>query len=492
MKCIQRKAAVFFVFKAIAFFSTAAILVAAPIEDLATVIDRSSHRASSYNPTGGNEDCVNNLEPGKTHLLLDTNGPGKITHIWFTVSSFQEHPSILRDLVLRIFWENAAIPSVEVPLGDFFGLGHGRQYQVQSRLVNVGDNATALNCYWPMPFYKHARLEIENRGARSIRRFFYNIDYELGTISSRQGLFHAEFRRVKNLPPQPLAANTTGKDNYVILDAVGEGQYVGCFLFVDAAPGGWWGEGDDMMFVDGEVKPSIIGTGTEDYFCNAWGFRSTFNYPYYGVSFHERQSDGWTQTTAYRLHVPDPVRFRKSLRVTIEHGWEGDTAYDFSSVAYWYQLEPNAQRLPIPRGDDFTPRVHAPQEPPKPVSMKIVATQAEPALRQRGIAARAIATKTFGGGVLQIDSPGKAVEIPVVVRAPGKYRVRVHLHDLGPVATVAMGLKGGPRLTYENTAKNRSDLDLGEVKVGADCTLHVIAESSRVFAISAFSVDLRE
>ena len=110
---------------------------------------------------------------------------------------------------------------------------------------------------------------------------------------------------------QPLVGNTTGKDNYVILDTQGEGQYVGCFLFVDSAPGGWWGEGDEMMYIDGDKMPTIIGTGTEDYFCNAWGFSGTSNFPYYGLPFLEKQPDGWTQTTAYRLHLPDPVRFKK-------------------------------------------------------------------------------------------------------------------------------------------------------------------------------------
>jgi hypothetical protein len=471
----------------------AAISAAVAGDDLATVVDRTSQRASSFDKTGGNADCVSSFEPGKTLVLLDTDGPGKITHLWFTASNFPDHSFFLRDMVLRIYWENSKTPSVEVPLGDFFGLGHGKEYQVQSQPINVGNSTRALNCYWPMPFFEHARMELTNVGKRSIRRVFFNIDYELGPIPPRQGLFHAEFRRVKNLPPQPLVGNTTGKDNYVILDAAGEGQYVGCFLFVDSAPGGWWGEGDDMMFIDGEEKPSIIGTGTEDYFCNAWGFATTFCYPYYGVPLKEKQPDGWTQTAAYRLHVADPVRFKKSLRVTIEHGWGGKAAYDFSSVAYWYQLELNDRRQPLPQGEDFTPRTHLAKEPATPVSLKISATQAEPALRQRGIAARAITTahgKSLAGGVLQIDSPGKAVEIPMVVRAPGKYRVRVRLSDLEGNAPVALGLKGGPMKTLEKNGKNRLELELGEVEVGADCTILVAAESPAAFALDAFLVDV--
>src|SRR5690606_2179176 len=120
-----------------------------------------------------------------------------------------------------------------------------------------------------------------------------------------------------------LEGNTHGKHNYVLLDTKGEGQYVGCFLFVDSAPGGWWGEGDEMIFLDGEEQPSIVGTGTEDYFGNAWGFNAVFHYPYYGAPLLKRSEDGWRQTTVYRFHVPDPVRFQKQIRVTLEPTWPG-------------------------------------------------------------------------------------------------------------------------------------------------------------------------
>lgn len=462
-------------------------------DNLATVVDRSSHRASSFDTTGGNGDAVINFAPGQTLLLLDVNGPGKITHCWFTASGFQGHPALLRDVVLRIFWEGSLTPSVEVPLGDFFGLGHGREYQVQSAPINVGNSVKALNCYWPMPFYKHARLELVNNGNHTLRKVFYNIDYELGPLPPKQGLFHAEFRRVKELRPQPLEKNLKGEENYVILDARGEGQYVGCFLFVDSAPGGWWGEGDDMMFIDGEETPSINGTGTEDYFCNAWGFHSTFNYPYYGVPFQEKQSDDWTQTTAYRFHIPDPVRFKKSIRVTIEHGWSGKAANDFSSVAYWYQTEPNDRRQPLPHGADMSPRTHASKTRAAPTAQKICATQAEPALREKGVAARAVATsrsQSLFGGILQIDSPNKAVEIPVPVRSPGKYHIVVKLHDVGQQSPVTLRVKDGPPKTLEKIGKKRADIDLGEIEVGEDRTIIVIAESPAVFAIDSFLIDV--
>ncbi len=469
-------------------------LAAAAGDDWATVVDRSSHRASSFDKTGGNADCIDSFEPGRTIVLIDADGPGEITHCWFTVSSFQNHPFMLRDLLLRITWENAKLPSVEVPLGDFFGLGHGKEYQIHCRPINVGASPKAMNCYWPMPFYKHARLELVNNGSRTFRKIFYNIDYELGPIPPRQGLFHAEFRRVKDLRPQSLDGNITGKDNYVILDARGEGQYVGCFLFVDSAPGGWWGEGDDMMFIDGEETPSINGTGTEDYFCDAWGFHAIDNYPFYGVPFKEEQPDGWTQTTAYRFHLPDPVRFKKSLRVTIEHGWQGKKPNDYSSVAYWYQLEPNAHRNPLPAGPDYLPQTHSSKSAAVPKSLQICATQAEPILRRQGIAVRAITTpraNSLMGGVLRIDSPGKAVDIPLAVRAPGKYRVAVKLYDLGQSAPVSLGFKDGRTKTLAKITKKQSTIKLGEIEVGKDQTIVITAESPSVFAVDSFLVDVQ-
>jgi hypothetical protein len=465
-------------------------------DDWATVVDRTSHRASSFDKTGGNADYVANFEPGKSIVMLDTDGPGKITHLWFTVSGFSNHPFMLRDLALRITWENAKVPSVEVPLGDFFGLGHGKTYNVHCKPINVGENTRALNCYWPMPFYKHARLELVNRGERSFHKVYFNVDYELGPIPPRQGLFHAEFRRVKELPPQQLAGNIQGRDNYVILDAQGEGQYAGCFLFVDSAPGGWWGEGDEMMFFDGEKTPSITGTGTEDYFCNAWGFHAISNYPYYGVPFMEVQPDGWTQTAVYRLHLPDPVRFKKSLRVTIEHGWPGKAANDYSSVAFWYQLEPNAQRQPLPEGLDILPKTHlAEKSATTPKSFRISATELEPVLLRQGIAARALAAPkrdSYKGGFLQIDSPGKAVEIPLAVHAPGKYRVAATLRDIGQTAPVSIGFKGGQPQTLEKIEKKQTIVELGEIEVGADSTVTIAVESSAAFAIDSFQVEVQK
>lgn len=438
------------------------------LSPLPTVVPRTSHRASSYDVTGGNTDNVTGLAPGAVHTLLDTPGPGKVTHIWMTISSYQGHTALNRDLVIRMYWEGSETPSVEVPLGDFFGQGHGKEYKVGSLPVNVGSNPRAYNCYWPMPFYKHARIEIVNTGKRSARRIYYNIDYELGSIPPHQGLFHANYRRVHELAPEPLDGNTHGEKNYVILDTKGTGQYLGCFLYVDSAPGGWWGEGDEMIYIDGEKKPSIVGTGTEDYFGNAWGFDGVANHPFYGVPFLEQQPDRWKQTTVYRLHVPDPVRFDKSIRVTLEHTWPGGQSYDYSSVAYWYQLEPNATREPLIARNMNEPRQHPdPKAKPKRRNVELCGTQFEPALREAGVDVRAITVinhEAFGGGLLEITDARDWVNIPLPSLLPGKYQMTVEARGTAPLEARTAA---GERITFKKGQGENSIADLGILDVAA-------------------------
>jgi len=469
----------------------AALAPAAGLDDLATVVDRTSHRASSFDRTGANNDNIKSFEPGRTLVLLDTAGPGRITHIWMTFSPFPGHTGFLRDMVLRMYWEGSKVPSVEVPVGDFFGLGHGREYPVRSLPINVGADPRALNCYWPMPFYKHARIELVNVGTRSIRLTYYNVDYELGPLPPKQGLFHAEFRRIRELGPQVLVGNTTGRDNYVILDAAGEGQYVGCFLFVDSAPGGWWGEGDEMIFIDGEKKPSIVGTGTEDYFCEAWGFDRVTGFPFYGISLLDKLPDGQMQTTVYRFHVPDPVRFKRSIRVTIEHGWPAKVTNDYSSVAYWYQLKPAASREPLPTGDDYQPRVHKTAAQRVPSSYRWSATQAEAELRRAGVAARSIGTiraESRQGGYLRVDAPNRPISLSIPVPAAGRYRVSARLFPVEGGGPVTAGASGQQPRTVDRVDARGTIVELGTAEVGAESTVVVTIQSPAAFGVDYITV----
>lgn len=460
------------------------VATAEDLADVATVKDLSSHRASSFDRTGGNDDNIMGLAPGETHVMLDTDGPGRIGHIWMTVSPYKGHETFLRDLVIRIYWEGSKVPSVEVPLGDFFGLGHGKRYKVCSAPVCVGENKKALNCYWPMPFYKHARVEIYNNGSRSIRRIYYNIDYDLGKIPPNQALFHAQFRRVKELPPKPFTK--TGEDNFVMLDTKGEGQYLGCFFYVDSAPGGWWGEGDEMIFIDGDKMPTITGTGTEDYFCNAWGFKKEFSYPYYGVPLLDKSTDGWKQTTAYRFHIPSPIRFKKSIRVTMEHHWGKKAVNDYSCVAYWYQLKPTTARMPVPKAEKNFPRVHASKKAAKkPTSLKLSGTEFETLLRKKGIAVKAITLsgrKGFGGASLRIDPKGQPVELSMPPMAPGRYRVKVRFYSIGQNAPITVGAEGHPSKIVPHVGKKGAIVDLGQVTVGKGKASKLTFQSTAPFA----------
>ena len=321
-------------------------------------------RVSSYDRTGGNRDFLLNIEAGKKATLAEIQGAGTITHIWVTISSPERYH--LRRIVLRAYWDGETEPSIEAPIGDFFGLGYGEAYYWASAPLAVSDRA--LNCFFPMPFARGARIEIENQGERPIAAFYYYVDYEsysLGSPSARaaerQGRFHAWWNRqlTKASDGKP---NQDGKNNYLIMDTTGHGHYVGVVMHIQALATGSWGEGDDMMFVDGDTMPTLNGTGLEDYFCGAWNFNNLtreYNFPYFGYSRKGNAHPDYTgRHSMYRFHIEDPITFDKSLRVTIEHGHANDRGDDYSSVAYWYQAEPHkkfpalpaaAERLPIDR-----------------------------------------------------------------------------------------------------------------------------------------------
>jgi len=462
--------------------------IAAGLDDLATVVDRTSHRASSHDPTGGNKDYAVNLEPKATLKLLETGGPGRITHMWFTAARFQFHDTFLRDLVIRIYWEKSAVPSVEAPLGDFFALGLAKWYKVNSLPITVGENPVAMNCYWPMPFYSHARVELYNNGRQSIRKIYYNIDYELGEIPANQALFHAVFRKAR-LQTQVHEGNTTGKDNYVILETEGRGHYVGCLFSVDAEPCIWWGEGDDMIFIDHSEKPVIIGTGAEDYFCNAWGFHANASHLFYGSPFVENRPDNRRYNIAYRWHIPDPVRFKKHIRVTLERTFDPDLVHEYTSVAYWYQTEPIKPREPLPYAEANHPRRMAPNG--------ISGPELEAVLLSKGVRARAITTDQPDegfekGGYLQIDTRGDAlVEIPVAVLEDGLYQGKVRPADRSIDGQVRIGLKGGEMKNVAKASVHQKDVayvDLGAAR-SKDKTLTILVGGDRMVGIDYIRIE---
>ncbi len=365
--------------------------------------DARSARASSWDPRGRNQDNWI-IPPGETIVLADLEGPGCITHIWMTqfcrrilgpsllnpervgqtVPVLEIHnalglsweapdPDYYRKVLVKIYWDDQEYPSVLVPLGDFFCIGHSMPGPCVSIPFTVSSKpeerytfggTAAFNCYLQMPFNKRARIEVENQNDVPYGQYFY-IDYELYREPPGDDIvyLHAQWRRenpcggwapdLQTNSPEVNIANLDGKDNYVVLEAEGRGHYIGCNLSVTHFQGSWWGEGDDLIFIDGETwPPSLHGTGTEDYFGHAWGMQNVA-YPMNGSIIHESVVPGYP--VSYRFHLVDPVRFERSIRVTVEHGHANHLSDDWASTAYWYQtipsrpfsIPPVQERLPL-------------------------------------------------------------------------------------------------------------------------------------------------
>jgi Protein of unknown function (DUF2961) len=325
--------------------------------DLTQPQDYTLKRSSSYDRTGGNAD-YRELAPGGTLTLLDADGPGEVTHVWMTIASPEMFH--LKKLVLRMYWDGEATPSVETPVGDFFGLGLGDYFLYQSAPLAIGADK-ALNSFFPMPFRMHARITVTNEGKDKVDAYYFNIDYRAYShpLAADTLYFHAQYRQCSPCSAvQGNGKNLTGEDNYVWVEAQGRGHFAGVTMSVLENADGWWGEGDDMFFVDGEKLPSINGTGTEDYFLGAWDFGGKpFAYQLFGAPQvgPERAGSRWS---VYRFHLDSPITFTKSLRATIEHGTADDRADNYYSVAYWYQSEPHAPFPTLPPVEDRLPRVH--------------------------------------------------------------------------------------------------------------------------------------
>jgi hypothetical protein len=287
--------------------------------------------------------CIK-LAKGAVTTLMDVDGPGTIQHIWITVDS-----KYYRDLILRFYWNGEEHPSVETPVGDFFCNGWKTRANVLAIPINVNPSG-GFNCYFPMPFRKHARITVENRAPVDVGGFFYTFNYEIGEVSSDEACFHAQFRRTNPLPH---------KQDYVILDGVkGHGHYVGTYMAWQQNSSGWWGEGELKAFIDGDdAFPTLCGTGTEDYFGGAWCFGQTYSAPFLGYPLGNCDGKPGARHGLYRFHLLDPIRFEKDLRMTMQAiGWRSEGRYlplqdDIASVAYWYQAEPHGAFPAFPDRD---------------------------------------------------------------------------------------------------------------------------------------------
>ena len=323
-----------------------------------------SLKQSSHDRTGGNADRWQ-VKPGATQELFNATGPGVITHIWFTIAA--QSRMHLKELVLRAYWDGNAKPSVEAPIGDFFGLNLG-EYQIYQSAYLACSPGRSLNCYFSMPFRKAARLTVTNEGRQEVGAFYSNIDYLAPPALPEDVLyFHAQYRQQSPCVAQTASKlNPDGKLNHVYLETRGRGHLMGVTLGVLINADGWMGEGDDMIFVDDETKPVIIGTGSEDYFLGSWNFgglagATPFAHHYYGAPIIIMAERTGGRYCCYRWHGDNPVTFTKYLKHTMEHGHANDRGDNFFSVGYWYQSEPYTDFPPLPAVEERIPRVKVAQ-----------------------------------------------------------------------------------------------------------------------------------
>jgi hypothetical protein len=393
------------------------------LEDVTHMADGQMRRASSglFDPES-NADC-HHVEPGQNLLLADLQGPGEIRHVWFTLASRdRRYP---RTMVLRCYWDDAAEPSVETPIGDFFAAGNGMRANVESIPVSVSSYGRALNCYWRMPFRRHAVIEIENQGKERVSVYFQAEWLQREPLPDDALYFHARYRQ--EYPAKPLSP-------YTLFEGTGEGQYVGTVYSSQNTVGSWFGEADDRFYIDGETTPSIVGTGTEDYFNDAWNLR-VHTYGRVGVPICETKGEE-RRITCYRWHLDDAVTFHRSLKVEIERRsfvYVIDPAtgravqYDFkyrpdyvSSVAFWYQREPAEGLWPLAGvAERVMPEIWV--EPTALVEQARVC----PGLVPRRASNRCCNLKQFL--YLRNESPGGWIELPFDVRANqgGRYAASV-------------------------------------------------------------------
>jgi hypothetical protein len=383
---------------------------------LARLKNYSAARASSGNPDVASNDDSKRIMPGDTLVMADLQGAGVVTHIWLTVADNEfGWPRLLR---LRVYYDGYKTPSVDAPLGDFFGVGHGSERNLNSIMIHDSSFGRARNSYWPMPYRKSCRITVTNEGHRIVPMFYYHVDYrKYDSLPDDVGYFHAYYRQER-----PARKG----HNYEFLNIKGTGHYVGTVMSVVQTQVSWFGEGDDLFYVDGSTKPQILGTGSEDYFNDAWGLRDSDG-PWTGTPIAEGERLG-SRLTGYRWHIPDPIPFKESLWAGIEHaGWTANpdgtvrSGFEerpdfFSSVAFWYQQGVNEGLPEPPYGYDRLPFGNAKQLE-VPTLIKDVTAEKGKALVQKEV--------DWAKDLLFLDAegPGARINIPVDIPEDGTYEL---------------------------------------------------------------------
>ncbi len=383
---------------------------------LARLKNYAAGRVSSDNRYVFSNDDSKRIMPGETLVMANLEGPGMVTHIWVTVADNEyAWPRLLR---LRVYYDGEKTPSVDAPLGDFFGVGHGYERDLNSIMIRDSSFGRARNSYWPMPYRKSCKITVTNEGNRYVLSYYFHVDYrQYASLPTGLGYFHAYYRQER-----PAVAGR----NYAFLNIRGKGHYVGTVLNIIQAQVSWFGEGDDLFYVDGATHPQLYGTGSEDYFNDAWGLRISYG-PWTGTPTAEGERVE-SRLTGYRWHVPDPIPFTQSLWAGIEHyGWTANadgsvrSGFEerpdyFSSVAFWYQEGVNQGLPEPPYGEERLPLGNARQIAVED-SIKEVTTERGKAAVQWGV--------DWGKDLLFLEAEGKGarINIPLDLAESGRYEI---------------------------------------------------------------------
>ncbi|MEQ1936006.1 MAG: glycoside hydrolase family 172 protein, partial [Fimbriimonadaceae bacterium] len=408
------------------------------------------------------------VPPGETHVLMDVVGPGVITHMWITFLGPEPHPwaengsANHQELLLRIYYDGNERPGVEAPLGDFFAGCFGKRSEVISLPVVV-EGGDSYNCFWHMPFHKSARVEIVNESEKPLSLLYYNIDWiKKDTLPADTPYFYAQYTQ-----RYPVG----GGEPYTLLETEGHGHYVGTVFCVRTRSPYWFGEGDEMITIDGEAIPSVWGTGTEDYFLCAWGLERVLT-PYFGVPYFDQWGIVGGHTSAYRWHVNDPILFNRSIKVQFEtFGWmspdENDQQRafswnpredDYASVAFWYQTgtptfadrAPHARERKLPSIDRVVVIAAELELGQKPVSTELIR------LEYDGRGSKTASEmevqrypELFEHNVLFSPGPSLEVEINITEREPLRLLVNMGKGpDLGVYEVSLDGVKLGEPMDF--------------------------------------------
>ena len=273
-------------------------------------------RGAGGTARGGRKGAPNRVvRPGERVVLADIDGRGRVTHIWMTVAALRSidapPPAFLRAQVLEVYYDDLDTPSVSVPALDFFGVVHGVPASYASSMT-AANEGMGLESRIPMPFDGRTRIEYEN-ASDELALLYFQVDVLLGQRAGEGGRLHAMFHRAN---PSTLG------DDLVIIDGLrGPGRYLGMTGGVRPFDRFWWGEGEVKVYLDGELQPTICGTGTEDYIGSAWSL-GEFAAPESGaplvVGPTGTAAGGWSLVSFYRWHVSDPVVFGESAKVTLQ------------------------------------------------------------------------------------------------------------------------------------------------------------------------------